>query len=175
MAKPLTAKQEMFCLEYLIDLNATQAAIRAGYSEKTAHSIGNENLIKPLIQDRISELNTKRLDSVDLDAKYVLKRLVEIDSLDVIDILDSDGCMKQIIDWPKEWRTSISGLDINEMIVGDISSVVKKIKWPDKLKNLELLGRHVDIKAWDGESSSSDVPIHKVKIEVVGASKPESN
>lgn len=169
MAK-LTDKQEMFCLEYLIDLNATQAAIRAGYSKKTAHSIGNENLIKPLIQERITELKAKRVDSVQEDATYVLKRLIEIDSLDVVDILDDSGSMKAIKDWPKAWRTSISGLDINEMTVGDISTVVKKIKWPDKLRNLELLGRHVDVKAWDGESSGSNDPIHKVQIEVISGS-----
>ncbi|HHZ71241.1 MAG TPA: terminase small subunit, partial [Methylococcaceae bacterium] len=75
----LTDKQEMFCLEYIIDLNATQAAIRAGYSEKTAQKIGSENLSKPLIQARIAELMAERVDSIELDAKYVLKRLVEID------------------------------------------------------------------------------------------------
>ena len=170
MAKPLTAKQEMFCLEYLIDLNATQAAIRAGYKETSATEQGYENLSKPHICNRIAELKGERVDSVTLDAKYVLKRLVEIDSLDVIDILDNTGNMKAIKDWPKEWRTSISGLDVQDMMSGDTESVIKKIKWPDKLRNLELLGKHVDIKAWDGESSVSDQPIQKVQIEVISAS-----
>jgi phage terminase small subunit len=171
MAKPkLTDKQEMFCLEYLIDLNATQAAIRAGYSENTAQRIGSENLSKPLIQSKIGQLKSFRSDSVAVDAKHVLKRLLEIDLLDVIDILACDGSMKQIKDWPKSWRISISGLDVQEMMAGDITTVIKKIKWPDKLKNLELLGRHVDVKAWDGESSGSDKPIQKVQIEVISAS-----
>lgn len=52
----LNDKQKKFCNEYLIDLNATQAAIRAGYSEKTARSIANENLTKPDIQKYIQEL-----------------------------------------------------------------------------------------------------------------------
>ena len=121
MAKPLTAKQEMFCLEYLIDLNATQAAIRAGYSEKTAHSIGNENLIKPLIQECIAQLMADRSNSIAVDAKYVLKRLVEIDELDVVDILDDSGCILAIKDWPKSWRTSITGLDVQEMMGDDIN------------------------------------------------------
>jgi len=69
----LTAKQEMFCKEYLIDLNATQAAIRAGYSEKTAHSIGHENLSKPEIQERLVELNTQRIERVEYNADWVLK------------------------------------------------------------------------------------------------------
>lgn len=56
----LTDKQEMFCREYLVDLNATQAAIRAGYSDKTARSVGNENLTKPDIEKRIQELMSSR-------------------------------------------------------------------------------------------------------------------
>lgn len=168
MAKPkLTAKQEMFCLEYLIDLNATQAAIRAGYSEKTAKEISCENLTKPNIQQRIQGLKAKRADSVAVDAKYVLKRLKQIDELDVLDILDNTGNVKAIRDWPKEWRTSISGLDVQDMLSGDTESIIKKIKWPDKLRNLELLGKHVDVKAWGDESISDDKPIQKIQIEVV--------
>jgi phage terminase small subunit len=64
----LTDKQEMFCREYLIDLNATQAAIRAGYSEKTARASGYENLTKPDIQDRITELKTDRNGRLQIDA-----------------------------------------------------------------------------------------------------------
>ena len=60
MAIKLTSKQEMFCLEYMKDLNATQAAIRASYSEKTAKDIGCENLAKPNIQERIAELMKER-------------------------------------------------------------------------------------------------------------------
>ena len=155
MAK-LTDKQKMFCLEYLIDLNATQAAIRAGYSVKTAKDIGCENLAKPNIQSRIQELKAERVKSIAIDAKYVLKRLVEIDSLDVMDILDDSGSMLAIKEWPKSWRTSISGIDIQEMMGDDISTVIKKIKWPDKLRNLELLGKHVDIKAWEESQQQGD-------------------
>jgi phage terminase small subunit len=74
MAK-LTAKQEMFIQEYMVDLNATQAAIRAGYSEKTAKSIGQENLTKPAIRARIEELQQKRAEKVNLDAEWVLRNL----------------------------------------------------------------------------------------------------
>ena len=160
MAKPankLTVKQEMFCQEYLIDLNATQAAIRAGYSEKTANKNSNQLMVNNGIQDRIEELKSERSDSVAIDAKYVLNRLIEIDTLDVIDILDNSGNMKAIRDWPKAWRTSISGLDIQDMMSGDTESVIKKIKWPDKLKNIELLGRHTIIKAWEKDAVVSNI------------------
>ena len=80
----LTDKQEMFCREYLIDLNATQAAIRAGYSEKTANRTASENLSKPDIQSRIAELKAQRKDLVVVNATYVLNRLVEIDQMEFL-------------------------------------------------------------------------------------------
>lgn len=74
----LTAKQELFCTEYLIDLNATQAAIRAGYSENTASEIGYENLSKPQLANRISELKAERVNRVLVDADYVINGLLEV-------------------------------------------------------------------------------------------------
>ncbi|WP_192034108.1 terminase small subunit [Pantoea agglomerans] len=154
----LTDKQEMFCREYLIDLNATQAAIRAGYSEKTARASGCENLTKPDIQNRIAELKADRNEQVNVDAAYVLRRLIEIDEMDVLDILNANGELKPIKDWPKVWRTTLSGMDVTEM-AGDAAGLLKKIKWPDKVKNLELLGKHVTVQAFKDN----------VKNELVGA------
>lgn len=79
----INEKQKRFCEEYLVDLNATKAAIRAGYSEKTAAQIGSENLIKP---DIIEYLNVRRAEiseKIELSQEWVLKRLKEI----------SDRCM----------------------------------------------------------------------------------
>lgn len=70
----LTNKQKQFCLEYLVDLNATQAAARAGYSEKTAKQAGYENLTKPYMQARIAEAMLERSESTKITAAYVLKR-----------------------------------------------------------------------------------------------------
>ena len=169
----LTDKQEAFCREYLVDLNATQAAIRAGYSKNTANRIASQLLSKLDIQELLISLKNNRNESVKLDAEYVLRRLKEIDELDIIDILNDemDG-FRSLSEWPKSWRTSISGIDIQTVMSGgdeSIESLVKKIKWPDKTKNLELIGRHVDVKAWDGESSGDDLPIGRIEIEVVGA------
>ncbi|MDM2850179.1 terminase small subunit [Citrobacter sp. Cpo074] len=143
----LTDKQEMFCHEYLVDLNATQAAIRAGYSEKTANEQGAQNLAKLSIAQRISELKAERNEAVKVDAEYVLRRLVEIDGMDVLDIVLANGELKAIKDWPKVWRTTLSGMDVTEM-AGDSAGLLKKIKWPDKVKNLELLGKHIDVQAF---------------------------
>ena len=71
----LTEKQKRFCDEYLIDLNATQAAIRAGYSKKTAFTIANENLKKPYIKgyidERLKQLEDKRIAKADEVLKYL--------------------------------------------------------------------------------------------------------
>jgi hypothetical protein len=72
----LTDKQEMFCKEYVIDLNATQAAIRAGYSGKTAQKIGSENLSKPVIVNRIAELSASRNEKMVVDAEWVLAQAI---------------------------------------------------------------------------------------------------
>ncbi|ECH0238085.1 terminase small subunit [Salmonella enterica] len=149
----LTDKQEMFCREYLVDLNATQAAIRAGYSEKTATVIGSENLTKPNVQDRIAELKGERNAKVEIDAAYVLRRLVEIDQMDVLDIMTDDMSIKPVSEWPASWRRYLSGFDLADMFEGrgedrEMVGILKKIKWPDKVKNLELLGKHIDVQAF---------------------------
>lgn len=141
----LTEKQRLFVHEYLIDLNATQAAIRAGYSEKTAKEIGCENLTKPNIAEAIAKAQAERNKELKVDAKYVLNRLLDIDKLDVLDILDPNGCIKPVNEWPKSWRQNISSFEI----AGDENQgQVVKLKFPDKVKNLELIGRHVEVGAW---------------------------
>ena len=146
----LTQKQAQFVEEYLIDLNATQAAIRAGYSEKTARFIGQENLTKPNIAVVIQEAMSERSERVQIDADYVLRRHAEIDQMDVADILDGTGSVLPIHRWPRVWRQYISGFDVIEIAQGGdkATAALKKIKWPDKVRNLELLGKHVDVGAY---------------------------
>jgi phage terminase small subunit len=78
VAVNLTAKQKRFCDEYLIDLNATQAAIRAGYSKKTAGAIGTENLQKPLIKNYIEERMAEKEKNLIADQDEVLKYLTSV-------------------------------------------------------------------------------------------------
>lgn len=163
----LTDKQEMFCREYLVDLNATQAAIRAGYSDKTARSQANRMLTNVDIEKRIQELMNNRSDRLDVDADYVLKRLVDIDQMDVLDILHDDGGIKPIHEWPKVWRTSLSGIDLAEMFESkdgerDLVGIMKKIKWPDKVKNLELLGKHIKVQAFKEQIDQKVEATHNI-------------
>ena len=142
----LTPKQQRFVEEYLIDLNATQAAIRAGYSEKTARSIGQRLLTNVDIQKAIEGAQSKRAEQTQIDAAYVLKRLVEIDQMDVLDIMDDQMKIRPVNEWPKVWRQYVVNLENLELSDGE--GCFKKIKWPDKVKNLELLGKHVSVGAF---------------------------
>jgi phage terminase small subunit len=78
MKKILTAKQELFCEEYLVDVNATQAAIRAGYSEKTAYAIGAENLRKLELQKEIQKNMDKRSEKTEITQDYVLGGIKDV-------------------------------------------------------------------------------------------------
>jgi phage terminase small subunit len=77
----LTNKQKMFCKEYIVDLNASQACIRAGYSEKTAKEIGCENLTKLNIQEEITRLMKSREERVQLTADKVLEDIERVRGL----------------------------------------------------------------------------------------------
>lgn len=83
----LTAKQQLFVEEYLIDLNATQAAIRAGYSERTARKIGNENLTKPDIATKIQEAMNNRSKRTEITADMVLKEYAKLGFSNITDYL----------------------------------------------------------------------------------------
>jgi phage terminase small subunit len=149
----LTAKQQAFVIEYLIDLNATQAAIRAGYSKRRAREYAYQLMHRDDVGAAIKAAIEARNQRAQVDADYVLTRLTEIDQMDLIDILEDDMSIKPLSKWPKVWRQSLSGFDIAEMFEGvgkdrDLVGLMKKIKWPDKVKNLELLGKHINVNAF---------------------------
>jgi len=149
----LSGKQEEFCKQYLVDLNATRAAIRAGYSERTAYSQGQRLLKKVEVMARIADLQADRQERTQISADHVLTRLAEIDEMDIADILSDDGSFLPIKQWPKVWRTTLSGIDVAELKEGagdgrELVGLLKKVKWPDKLRNLELLGKHISVSAF---------------------------
>lgn len=165
MAKSkLTDKQALFCQEYLLDLNATQAAIRAGYSKNSAEVIGHENLRKPNIQELIAELKDERSKEIKVDARWVLSHCSEILQADIGDILDEVGKFKPIHDWPKIWRQMLTAVDIKELFeyTGDgqekIGDLVKA-KFVSREKILELTGRHVNVKAF--QEKVTEIHIHQ--------------
>ncbi|MDF1653098.1 terminase small subunit, partial [Pseudomonas aeruginosa] len=162
MARP--KKQRLFVDEYLIDLNATQAAIRAGYSTRRATEIGYQLLQRPEVAQAIQAAMAERSKRTEVEADYVIRRLREIDEMDVLDILEDDGSFRSIRDWPRAWRQFLSGIEIAELFEGRgddrrIAGVLRKVKWPDKLRNLELLSRHVGT-----ESAALDLELKRLDV-----------
>jgi phage terminase small subunit len=179
MSDELTDKLKLFVREYIVDFNGAQAAIRAGYSEKSAASIASENLTKPNVAAAIESAMQERIARTQVNADYVLQRLVEIDQMDAIDIMNDDGSLKPLWQWPKIWRQYLSGFDINEEFDGygdekQLIGHIKKIKWPNKVKNLELIGKHVNVQAWRERQVQPSEMLDNISITIIRASKNES-
>jgi len=153
----LTGKQKMFVLEYLVDLNATAAARRAGYSEKTAEIIGHENLRKPNIQAAIGEAQQKREKRTEITSDKVLQQLAKIAFGDIKDFVafenarverdigeDEEGNTIKLI---KEYSAvKIRPSDeVDGTLLAEVSETKDglKIKRHDSLKALELIGKHL--------------------------------
>jgi len=158
MNKRISARQELFCREYVKNFNGTEAARAAGYSRKGLTSIASMNLAKAHIQARVAELMDERNKAVQIDAEYVLRRLKDIDELDALDIVDDRGYLLPLKQWPKIWRTSVSGVEIGG------KGQVSKIKWPDKVKNLEMIGKHTKVDAWTIDKDGIDDDVQPLEI-----------
>ena len=151
-AKNLSGEEEAFANQYAIHLNALRASEAVGVTKRSAQDM----LTRPSVLMRVQELREAISKKAEIDAVYVRKRLKEIDQLDVIDILDDDGAFLPVKQWPKEWRTSVSSLKQKTGGAGGETWMEIEVKWPDKLKNLELLGKHVDVSAWEDRPIKTD-------------------
>lgn len=143
----MTPKQERFVQEYLIDLNATQAAIRAGYAESGARQEGARLLSNADIVDAIATLKAKRAEETAIDARWVLKRLAAEVEADLSDLYTEGGSLRPVHEWPLIWRQGlVAGIDT--IRGGEDGDTVDKIKLSDRARRLELLGKHVDVQAF---------------------------
>lgn len=177
----MTEKQEIYCFKFIELLSQRQAYIAAyGRGRMNDNTIDRKAYalhLKPHIQQRIDELKSERNERMNIDADYVLQRLVDIDNMDVADILEDDMSIKPLSKWPKVWRQYLSGFDLAEMFEGqgkdkELVGIMKKIKWPDKTKNLELLGKHIKVNAFK-EVATEDPDPKPIEIKIVDARKPE--
>ncbi len=130
MKTTLTPKQKRFIDEYLTDLNATQAAIRAGYSKKTAAQVGFENLRKPQIAAAVSRAKQERSEATKIDAEWVLKQAVEVHR----------RCMQEV----KPDRNPKTG----KQLYDDDGNAVFKFNAAAANRALELVGKHVEVAAF---------------------------
>lgn len=140
MAK-LTKKQKMFVEEYLIDLNATQAAIRAGYSVDTAAVIGCENLIKPNIQQEIAKAMAERSKRTGVNQDRVILELARLAFVKMTDIVNEKGEIKDTA--TDDDLACIEGIKYKHSDTDSGYSVEREVKIGSKLKALELLGKHL--------------------------------
>lgn len=161
MAKSgLTAKQRLFCQEYLVDLNATQAAIRAGYSEKTAHVQGPRLLENVSVQEEIKRLVKMKLEKIGVRSDRVLEELAKL----------AFSNMKDFASWHSDsvmLKRSEELTDEQAACIAEVSSVDTKygtnlkFKLHDKKGALELLGKYLTLFV-----DKSEVE-HKGQVEVV--------
>ena len=148
----LTAKQAQFVNEYMVSLNGTQAAIRAGYSRRTARAIASENLRKPEIaaeiERRRGHLN-KRFENLIL---RMIEELCHIAYANYGDVLDSNWTFKPLREWPPEFRAAVKSIKYSEKLApggppGKRQRIVDRlnIETHDKLFALGLLGEYMGI------------------------------
>ncbi len=134
----MTKKQKRFVEEYLIDLNATQAAIRAGYSTDTAGSIGAENLKKPEIKNRIDKAMAERSKRTGINQDRVLQELARIGFAKITDVVDPDTA-KIKTDASEDDLACIQSIKIKPNEFG----TEREVKLYDKKSALVDLGKHL--------------------------------
>ena len=153
----LTAKQKRFVEEYLVDLNATQAAIRAGYSVDSAREIGCENLTKPNIQAAVGKEMAERSKRTGINQDRVVLELAKIAFVNVADVVDlSDGSI--LSDADKNDLACIEGMKYKRSDTDTGSSEEREVKFASKMKALELLGKHLGM--WDDKAEVNvNIPV----------------
>lgn len=153
----MNAKQAAFVREYLLDLNATQAAIRAGYPARSARSKGAQLLANVNVAEAIQLALKNRAERVEVKADDVLRELLRLALVDVTDAFDEQGNLRPLKDMPKDLRRAVSSLEW-ETVLGDtimtddgieVQSApiarVGKLKFWDKTKALEMLAKHLGL------------------------------
>ncbi|WP_267411856.1 terminase small subunit [Pantoea sp. GM_Pan_4] len=153
----LTDKQEMFCREYLIDLNATQAAIRAGYSDGSARNQAHRLMTNDDILQRIAELNQDRLKRTNIDADYVLRQAVKL----------HERCMQEV-----EPLTDRRG----EEITDEQGRTVYGFDAKGAVASLKLIGDHITVQAFKQQTSTEITGADgaPVKVDVISMTPQEA-
>ena len=154
-------RRELFCLEYLKDKNATQAAIRAGYSAKTAKQSGHQLLTFTDVKARVAELLQEAFKAVQMDAQEVLARMARIARADVRGAFNPDGTLKSPTTLDDDGAAAIAGIEVVELAGGmkvdaeggvqHIPMYVKKVRLRDPMPALRTLAEHHELIKGAGE------------------------
>jgi phage terminase small subunit len=140
-------KRQRFVEEYLVDLNAKEATIRAGYSTKGAKQQGHRLLSDPEIAAAVKAAQKAQVKRIRMTADDVLVGLAEIASVDIADIFDEDNALRPLRSIPAHVRKAIAGIEVEELFEGrgkDREHIGRnrKLKLSDKVRALEILARH---------------------------------
>lgn len=174
----LTPKQQRFVEEYLVDLNATAAARRAGYSVRTANRMACENLTKPDIAEAIQAAKAQRSERTKVDADWVLHTLAAEKTADLADLYDDAGNLLPVRQWPEVWRRGVVvGVESFEEYAYEDGvkrpiGMVRKVKLTDRVKHMELIGRHVDVQAFRDQKAltgPNGEPLTMVNVDLSSA------
>lgn len=157
MSDELNEKQKIFCMEYIKDLNATQAAIRAGYSEKAAGEHASRLLRDVRVSGYVDSLKRARSEECRIDAKWLLKRLAMIADFNINKFLTVGSNGLAYYDFSNatddDWYC-ISEYTSDQINKGSAQEPVEvdrvRLKTMDRMKALEMIGKHIDVKAFDG-------------------------
>lgn len=144
----ITAKQEKFCHEYLIDCNGQQAAIRAGYSPKAAKVEGSRLLTNANVKARLAELQQEVNKSIKVTAQDVINELAKLALFNIRDLMDENDNMKKIHELTPEQSAAISEITVTTQRLGkEITNTSIKVKMHSKTQALDMLGKHFGIYA----------------------------
>jgi phage terminase small subunit len=142
----LNPKQKKFVIEYLVDLNATQAAIRAGYSAKTAGQIGMRLLKNVHIEEAIRKARDKIAAKTEITAERVLAEMARLAFLDIGKAFNADGSLKPLHEMDEDTRRAVAGLEITAMHAEGVQiGTLSKLKLADKGAALERLMRYLGL------------------------------
>lgn len=149
----LTDKQDQFCKEYLIDLNATQAAIRAGYSQNAAKEQASRLLTKANVQERISSLKAQRDQRTNVTMDRVINELAKIAFVNPKDLYDYKGTLNSVSDLDDNDAAAISEITHNT------TAKETKYKLHSKTTALDMLMKHVGGYSADNKQKESAITI----------------
>lgn len=138
----LTKKQKLFCDEYLIDLNATQAAIRAGYSPDSARQSGSDNMNNPYIRAYIDKAMAERSKRTGINADRILTELAKIALLNPANVVNLDEATVRDDALPED-LAAVASIKVKRFPTKDGEGIEREIKFYDKSKALELAGKHL--------------------------------
>lgn len=157
----LTPKQKRFCEEYVIDLNGTQAAIRAGYSDSGAGVEATRLLTNANVKVYVQELQADKLNGNKITAQMVIDELGKVAFSDIRELMTVDNALLDVRQLEDKAAASISSIEVDEIrSEGMTIGQTKKVKLWDKLRALDMLGKHFGVFEKDNSQKKSEIAIN---------------